>query len=204
MKEPSKEQIKERAKFLREVLREKHKIDLPHGHALEVLAKVFGYKDWNTASALSAEVSGEKPAIDKSVAKTSNEKPIAAKLQTAGVLADFFASFDRDTNVVVNEYKDVVPESNNPKSISDFMAGTMTSLCSLTYDSEIQNGAELCLELNTEAERNFQLQNFGKSSNQTFERTEAGRSQRRIKYLELIKSSIWNPRVAARSDGNLS
>jgi hypothetical protein len=101
--------------------------------------------------------------------------------------------------VVVNEYKDAVPDSNNPKSLSDFMAGTLTSVCSLTYDSEIQNGAELCLELNTETERNYQLQNFGKSANQTFERTAGGRSQRRIKYLAML-NGFWNPRVPAPSD----
>lgn len=194
MKEPSKEQIKERAKFLRDILREKHKIDLPHGHALEVLAKVFGYKDWNTASALSAETNTEKPATDKLVANANNEKPIAAKLQTAGVLADFFAKFDRETKVVVNEYKGVEPNADSPSSISDFLSGTMTSVCSLTYDSEIQNGAELCLELHTETERNYQLQNFGKSATQSFDRTAAGRSQRRIKYL-YMQNSFWNPRV---------
>lgn len=181
MKELSKEQIKERAKFLREVLREKHKIDLPHGHALEVLAKVVGYKDWNTASALSAAA---KPKVDKIVANTNAEKPIAAKLQTAGELADFFSKFDREAKVVVNEYNDARPDVNN--------FGTLTSVCSLTYDSEIQNGTELCLELNTETERNYQLKDFGKSSNQTFERTSAGRSQRRIKYLHML-SDFWNP-----------
>lgn len=196
MKEPSKEQIKERAKFLREVLREKHKIDLPHGHALEVLAKVFGYKDWNTASALSAEAT-EKPTTDKLVANTNNEKPIAAKLPTAGVLADFFAKFDRETKVVVNEYKGSAPDVDSPNSISDLLSGTVTSVCSLTYDSEIQNGTELCLELNTETERNYQLQNFGKSVTQTFDRTAAGRSQRRIKYL-YMQNSFWNPRVTAK------
>lgn len=202
MQAPTKEQLKERAKHLCEIMLEKYSVKVKHGHSLEIISRLFGVKDWNTASALSAEESSEKPAIDKLVANASTKNPIAAKLQSAGELADFFAKFDRDTKVVVNEYKDAVPDSNNRNSISDFMAGTMTSVCSLTYDSEIQNGAELCLELNTEAERNFQLQNFGKSSNQTFERTAVGRSQRRIKYL-YMQNSFWNPRITAESDRKL-
>lgn len=199
MKEPSKEQIKERAKFLREVLREKHTIDLPHGHALEVLAKVFGYKDWNTASALSAEVSNEQPVMEKSVANASAEKPIAAKLPTAGELADFFAKLDRDAKVFVNEYRGGNLSDIQSLSSWDSLSGTMTSICSLTYDSEIQNGADVHLELNTEDERDYQLKDFGKSANQTFEPTRAGRSQRRIKYLAML-NGFWNPRAIAKSE----
>jgi len=189
MKEPSKEQIKERAKFLRQVLKEKHKIDLPHGHALEVLAKVFGFNDWNTASALSPNNSTETQTTVSNVASTNKELPIAAKLQTAGELADFFAKFDREKKVVVNEYKGV-------DGVSDPLAGTTTSVCSLTYDYEIQTETEVRLELNTEIERNFQLKDFGKSSNQSFDQTEAGRSQRRVKYLHM-QNSFWTPKTSS-------
>jgi hypothetical protein len=156
MKEPSKEKIKERAKFLREVLREKHNIDLPHGHSLEVLAKVFGYKDWNTASALSAEVSNEKPGTNKMATKVSEKKPIATKFQTVGDLKEFLSRFDDGTKLVVNEYQWSEPDTKNHNF------GTITSMCSLTYDYEIQNGTDLCLELNTEIERNDP--SIGKSS----------------------------------------
>lgn len=184
MREPSKEQIKERAKFLRQVLKEKHKIDLPHGHALEVLAKVFGFNDWNTAAALSPSSVKETQDTDSNATNANNELPIAVKLQTAGELADFFAKFDRDKKVVVNEYKGV-------NSASDSLGGTTTSICSLTYDQEIQTKAEVRLELNTEVECTLQLNDFGKSATQSFDQTEAGRSQRRIKYL-YMQSSFWN------------
>lgn len=193
MKEPSKEQIKERAKFLRQILLEKHKIDLPHGHSLEVLAKVFGFKDWNTASAISSDVTAAKPAIEKSVTKPSSEEPMTAKFLTAGELADFFARFDRDSKVFVNEYRE--SKLSNIQSLSswDSLSGTMTSVCSLTYDSEIQNGTDVRLELNTEEERDYQLKDFGKSSVQSFDSTRAGRSQRRLK--ELYKQgSFWSLR----------
>lgn len=174
MKEPSKEQIKERAKFLRQVLLEKHKIDFPHGHSLEVLAKVFGYKDWNTASALSS----------KTDEKVTGEKPLTAKLQTTDEAAEFFSMFPKGTKLFVSEYSWVEPNSNNLA-----LAGNITSVCSLTYDYEIQNQTELRLELNTEEERNEV--SIGKSVTQTFDRTTAGRSQRRIK-LNFMKSSFWS------------
>jgi hypothetical protein len=197
VKEPSKEQIKERAKFLREVLREKHKIDLPHGHALEVLAKVFGYKDWNTASALSADVSHEQPVTNKLVTKVSNEKPIATKLPTAGEIVDFFSKFERGTRVFVNEYKWAEPDSN------DHSFGTVTSICSLTYDYEIQRETELILELNTESERNDTGIGGSRSATQTFEKTPAGRAQRRIKYL-YMQNDFWNPGLPSVSSNRKS
>lgn len=197
MKELSKEQFKERAKFLREILKEKHKIELPHGHALEVLSKVLGFKDWNTASALSAEVNNEKPALEKSVANDSTVKPIAAKLPTAGELADFFAKFDRDTKIFVNEYRGSNLSDIDSLSNWNSLSGTMTSICSLTYDSEIQKGIDVHLELNTEDERDYQLNDFGKSSNQTFDRTAAGRSQRRVKYLAML-NGFWNPSATVK------
>lgn len=194
MKEPSKEQIKDRAKILRQVLKEKHKIDLPHGHALEVLAKVFGFNDWNTASALSSNNSSETQSTGSNTVKTTKKLPIAAKLQTAGELADFFSNFDREKKVVVNEYKGV-------DGVSDPLDGTTTSVCSLTYDQEIQTETEVRLELNTEIERKFQLKDFGKSARQSFDQTSAGRSQRRVKYLHM-QNSFWNTQAIARSDRN--
>lgn len=181
MENPSKDQIKERAKFLRQVLLEKHKFELPHGHALEVLAKVFGYKDWNTASALSNEAVHDKPIEDKVVEVSSKVRPPEVKLLTAGEYVDFFSTFARDTKIVVNEYEE--------RELSHW--GTITSVCSLTYDSEIQSGAELRLELNTEEERNYQLTDFGKSSNQSFNRTKAGRFQRTLKWSNML-NGFWS------------
>lgn len=79
------------------------------------------------------------------------------------------------------------------------MKFSMTSICSLTYDSEIQRGADVHLELNTEEERDYQLKDFGQSSNQSFDATRAGRSQRRIKYLAML-NGFFSPRGSAKSD----
>ncbi len=188
MREPSKEQVKERAKFLRQVLREKHNIDLPHGHSLEVLAKVFGFKDWNTASAMSSNAPDEVSSVAKVPAHSSAEKPIIAKFQTTGELREFLSKFDDSTKLTVNEYSWGDPNTNNP------LAGNITSVCSLTFDGEIQRESELILELNTEEERNESKVGGSRSATQSFDLTSAGRSQRRIKYLELLNSNPWNPK----------
>lgn len=199
MQAPTKEQLKERAKHLCEIMLEKYSVKVKHGHSLEIVSRLFGIKDWNTASALSAEVSNEQHVIEKSVADASAEKPIAAKLPTAGELADFFAKFDRDAKVFVNEYRGGNLSDIQSLSSWDSLSGTMTSICSLTYDSEIQNGTNVHLELNTEEERDYQVKDFGKSANQTFEATRAGRSQRRIKYLAML-NGFWNPKRAGKAE----
>lgn len=189
MREPSKEQVKERAKFLRQVLLEKHNIDLPHGHSLEVLAKVFGFKDWNTASALSSKAEDELPADGKLAANSSDKKPIIAKFQTTGELREFLSKFDDTTKLTVNEYAWADLSSNNPS------VGNITSVCSLTFDAEIQRDSELILELNTEEERNDSHIGGSRSANQSFDQTSVGRSQRRIKYLEHFNFGNWNPKA---------
>lgn len=188
-KVPTKEQIKKRAKFLRELLREKYNVELSHSHALEVLAKVFGYKDWNTASALVGEASSEKTGAAPVVPKVSIEKPSAAKFQTMGEIVDFASKFDRADKLVVNEYQWSKLDPENFR--------TVTSECSLTYDSEIQSEHQVRFELRTEREV-FDF-NFGKSSTQRFERTPAGRSQRILKVWDMMTSRIWNPKLAAES-----
>ncbi len=182
MKEPSREQIKERTKHLRQVLKEKHNIELPHGHALEVMAKVFGFNDWNTASALASNDKIQTNESEKKEQTPSKELPPAFKLQTAGEFADFFSSIERSKKVVFYEYKQT--EQGH--------IGTLTSICTATYDYEIQRSNEIRLELNTEEERNLKLQDFGKSSTQRFEPTKVGRLQRVIKWFNM-QNSFWNP-----------
>tara|TARA_B110001454_G_scaffold219194_1_gene251352 strand:+ start:105727 stop:106296 length:570 start_codon:yes stop_codon:yes gene_type:complete len=186
VKEPSKQQIKERAKYLRQILLEKHKIELPHGHSLEVLAKVFGFKDWNTASALGQSAAEDISEVNGTSTRELTERPIATKFQDVGELLDFLATFDRKTKLVVNEYTWANPKTDSP------LSGNLVSECSLTFDQEIQMEGRLILELNTDAEKNEITIGGSKSASQTFDRTEAGRSQRRIKYL-FMKSGFWNP-----------
>lgn len=183
MREPSKEQIKERTKHLRQVLKEKHKIDLPQGHALEIMAKVFGFKDWNTASALASNQQSEPQTIEKKESTINQELPPAIKLQKAGDYADFFSRFDRNKEVFTYEYKKT--------DLGQFV--TPTSICSLVYDSEVQNEADIRLELHTETEKNLQHNDFGKSSSHKFEITKLERLQRNVKWFNMKNGGFWSP-----------
>lgn len=49
---PTLEALKERAKVVRSFMKEKYGVDVSHSHCVEVASKVFGFKDWNTASAI--------------------------------------------------------------------------------------------------------------------------------------------------------
>lgn len=47
----SQERFKEKAKLIRNFLKEKCNSDISHSHSLELVAQILGYKDWNTAAA---------------------------------------------------------------------------------------------------------------------------------------------------------
>jgi hypothetical protein len=48
---PTLESLKKKSKVIRKFLNEKYNVDVSQGHCLELISKVFGFKDWNTASA---------------------------------------------------------------------------------------------------------------------------------------------------------
>lgn len=50
---PSQESLKEKAKLIRKFIKDKCNADISHSHSLELVSQVFGFKDWNTASASS-------------------------------------------------------------------------------------------------------------------------------------------------------
>lgn len=187
MDNPSKEQIKGRAKHLRQVLLDKYKLDISHGHALEVLAKVFGFKDWNTASALVEAAPKGIPPTNEVVATAKKEIPPAARFKTVGEAIDFFSQFDRSTKLVINEYK-----KTDAQSIHEYDFGIPTFVCSLSYDGEIQREGELLLELDQENFTVYQLTDFGKSRNQSWDHTNGGRVQRKNKWFNMTEG-FWNP-----------
>lgn len=53
MSAPTTEQLKARSKHLAKLLQEKYKVKVSHGHCLDVVSQLFGFKDWNTATAAS-------------------------------------------------------------------------------------------------------------------------------------------------------
>lgn len=45
------ESLKKKAAIIRIFLKEKYNVDVSQGHSLELVSKIFDFKDWNTASA---------------------------------------------------------------------------------------------------------------------------------------------------------
>lgn len=43
--------LKKKASVIRTFLKERYDVDVSQGHSLELISKIFGFKDWNTASA---------------------------------------------------------------------------------------------------------------------------------------------------------
>jgi hypothetical protein len=62
---PTKEQLKARSKHLSQLLLEKYNVRVSHGHCLEVVSQLFGFKDWNTATAASPDE--ESTPVDSNV-----------------------------------------------------------------------------------------------------------------------------------------
>lgn len=48
---PTAEILKDKAKVIRKFMKEKCNVDVSHGHCIELISQLFGFKDWNTASA---------------------------------------------------------------------------------------------------------------------------------------------------------
>lgn len=59
MSTPTPESLKEKAKVIRKFLAKKYNVDVSHGHCLDLISELFGFKDWNTASA------GLKPTVNQ-------------------------------------------------------------------------------------------------------------------------------------------
>ena len=55
MELPGPSELKSLATILKRLLQETHSVNLKHGHCLEIISKLYGLKDWNTASALAEE-----------------------------------------------------------------------------------------------------------------------------------------------------
>lgn len=102
---PSRDSLKEKAKTLRKFLKEKYAVDVSQGHSLELVSHLFGYKDWNTASAIAKkEVGAEKlPVWIKSLGdfkKVSASSSDSAKLVFWNVTPiDAFLNFVKSKNL---------------------------------------------------------------------------------------------------------
>lgn len=87
---PSIEGLKEKVKIVRKFLNEKYNVDISQGHGLDLVSKVYGFQDWNTASA------ALKPNRKKTSAPTS--------IETVGDLRGALASY-QDSDRIDAEFK---------------------------------------------------------------------------------------------------
>lgn len=76
---PTLESLKEKAKVIRSFIKEKYNVDVSHSHCVEMTSKVFGFKDWNTASAML------KPKEKKKV--------LLGAIETVGQMREVLGSF---------------------------------------------------------------------------------------------------------------
>lgn len=89
---PSQEGLKAKAKTIRKFLKEKCGAEVSHSQCLELISQLFGFKDWNTASASSkSEVTkNDLPVWIKTVGgmrKALEPFKDSAKIEASSVLA---------------------------------------------------------------------------------------------------------------------
>ena len=123
---PTSESLKEKAPIVRKFLKEKYNVEVSQGHSLELISRLFGFKDWNTASAMA------KPE-PKSVAKDNDRIvrirtvggmkkalapfPNSAKLEATNLLViknfiDTMAELDISDGAMVSEYSFILVEGS--------------------------------------------------------------------------------------------
>lgn len=109
----TKESLKEKATIIRKFLKEKCDADISHSHSLELISKIFGFKDWNTASAMSES----KPKVKQ------NSSPI--QIETVGDMKKALEAFDDSAMIdayytfKVKELADIELEEPDPEDEID-------------------------------------------------------------------------------------
>jgi glyoxalase superfamily protein len=74
------ESLKDKATIIRKFLKERCDVDVSHGHSLELISRIFSFKDWNTASA------ALKPKIEQNLS--------SAQIATVGDMKRALETFD--------------------------------------------------------------------------------------------------------------
>jgi len=116
---PSREDFKEKAKVIRSFLKEKCGVDVSHGHCIELISKLFGFNDWNTASATL------KPKMDQ------NSLPI--KIETVGDMRRALDPF-KDSDSIDGVYEFKIEEFLSKLDSFDDPQDTITQQFSFTLE----------------------------------------------------------------------
>lgn len=87
--------LKKKATIIRNFIQENYNLALSQGHALELISKIHGFRDWNTASA----------SLKKNEKQTSSQ----VQINTVGSLKKALNSFD-DSAIIEADYKFKIKE----------------------------------------------------------------------------------------------
>jgi hypothetical protein len=138
MSTTTQESLKQQAKLIRKFLNEKYQVDVSHGHCMELISQLFGFKDWNTASA------ALKPK-DK-----QGQLPI--HVRTVGDMKKALALFDDDEAILDGEYEFRVRDFINEMSAEDWDDETIiTQEFSLVLEQFVPDIANFKLKVEHES-----------------------------------------------------
>lgn len=106
---PTNKSLKEKATTIRKFLKEKCDTEISHNQSLELISKIFGFKDWNTASAMSASKSKAKKTTSPIEIKTVGDmKKALEPLEDSAII-------DADYTFKIKELENLALEEPDPE-----------------------------------------------------------------------------------------
>lgn len=116
---PTPENLKSKAKLARKFLKEKCNVELSHSQCLELISQIFGFRDWNTAT---AEVSAwDRMKFLASLRSKAPERPLAVEGITVGELRkalekyDDSSTIDADYEFNLGQFMNSIEDIQNPE-----------------------------------------------------------------------------------------
>lgn len=138
MSTPTQESLKEKAKLIRKFLNEKYGVDVSHSHCIELTSQLFGFKDWNMASA------ALKP--------KSKQDQLPIHVKTVGDMKKALALFDDDSAIFDGEYEFKVRDFINEINAEDWDDDTIiTQEFSLVLEEFVPDIASFKLKVEHES-----------------------------------------------------
>lgn len=149
--------LKEKAKLLRKFIKLKGNVDVSHGHCLDLVSELFGYKDWNTAAA----------SLKSKERQTSSnpDNDVKVKIKTIGDLKKALDKFD-DSDEVDATYEFKLGKFLGKLEDFDHPEDTISQEFSFTLQKDIEEVVSFKLSLEHEDIASFNDGGFvGRSLN---------------------------------------
>ncbi|MBI1327017.1 MAG: hypothetical protein GC136_05185 [Alphaproteobacteria bacterium] len=135
---PTKESLKQKAKTVRKFLNDKYQVDVSHGHCMEIISQVLGFKDWNTASA--------------SLKPKAKQDLLPIHIKTVGDMRKALALYDDDTAIFDGEYEFKIQNFINDIDAEDWDKDTiLTQEFSLVLEEFVPDIASFKLKIEHES-----------------------------------------------------